>query len=80
MNTNNTDTNVMAGPQIMNQRQLAKYLGLCCRSVRNLEKLGKLPHIKLGKRTVYKMDSIQEALKNLEQQSTLKLIASVPNP
>jgi len=39
-----------------------------------------LPFIKLGKRTVYRMDSVLEALKKLEEQSTPKPAASVPNP
>ena len=71
---------IVAPTQILSQRELADYLGLCERSVRKLENKGVLPFIKLGKRTVYRMDSVLEALKKLEEQSTPKPTASVPNP
>ena len=71
---------IVAPTQILSQRELADYLGLCERSVRKLERNGVLPFIKLGKRTVYRMDSVLEALKKLEEQSTPKPTASVPNP
>ena len=57
-----------SGTSILSQRQLADYLGLCERSVRNLERPGVLPRIKLGKRTVYRLDSIMAALARLEQE------------
>jgi DNA-binding XRE family transcriptional regulator len=71
---------IVAPTQILSQRELADYLGLCERSVRKLENKGVLPFIKLGKRTVYRMDSVLEALKKLEEQSTPKPTASVQNP
>jgi hypothetical protein len=54
-------------PQILSRRQLAQYLGVCDRMVANLEKQGVLPSIKLGKRRVYKLDSILTALSRLEK-------------
>ena len=57
-----------SGTPILSQRQLADYLGLCERSVRNLERRGVIPRIKLGKRTVYRLDSILAALARLEQE------------
>ena len=57
-----------SGTPILSQRQLAEYLGLCERSVRNLERRGVIPRIKLGKRTVYRLDSILAALARLEQE------------
>jgi DNA-binding XRE family transcriptional regulator len=71
---------IVAPTQILSQRQLADYLGLCERSVRKLEKNGMLPSIRLGKRIVYRMDSVLEALKKLEEQSTPKPTAPVSNP
>lgn len=53
-------------PQILSRRQLAEYLGVCYRLVSNLEKQGVLPSIKLGKRKVYKLDSVLAALSRLE--------------
>jgi len=54
-------------PQILSRRQLAQYLGVCSRLVATLEKQGVLPSIKLGKRTVYKLDSVLTALSRLEK-------------
>jgi DNA-binding XRE family transcriptional regulator len=76
----NHDMQIVAPTQILSQRQLADYLGLCERSVRKLEKNGMLPSIRLGKRIVYRMDSVLEALKKLEEQSTPKPTAPVSNP
>jgi transcriptional regulator with XRE-family HTH domain len=80
MTTTKSTKQIVAPTQILSQRELADYLGLCERSVRKLERNGVLPLIKLGKRTVYRMDSVLETLKKLEEQSTPKPIASVPNP
>ena len=80
MTTTKSTKQIVAPTQILSQRELADYLGLCERSVRKLERNGVLPFIKLGKRTVYRMDSVLEALKKLEEQSTPKPTASVPNP
>jgi excisionase family DNA binding protein len=80
MTTTKSTKQIVAPTQILSQRELADYLGLCERSVRKLERNGVLPFIKLGKRTVYRMDSVLETLKKLEEQSTPKPIASVPNP
>ena len=53
-------------PKILSRHQLAQYLGICYRMVANLERQGVLPSIKLGKRRVYKLDSILSALSRLE--------------
>jgi len=52
---------------ILSRRELANYLGVCERTVSNLERRRLLPHIKLGKRTVYRLDSILAALNRLEE-------------
>ena len=53
--------------QILSRSELADYLGVCQRTVSKLERRGNLPRIKLGKRTVYRLDSILAALSRLEQ-------------
>ena len=53
--------------QILSRSELADYLGVCQRTVSNLERRGNLPRIKLGKRTVYRLDSILAALSRIEQ-------------
>jgi transcriptional regulator with XRE-family HTH domain len=57
-----------AAPLIISQRQLADYLGVCERTVRNLERQRVLPRIKLGKRTVYRLDSVLSSLSRMEQR------------
>ena len=56
-----------AGTIILNRKQLAAYLGLCARSIQNLERRGVMPRIKLGKRTVYRLDSVLATLGKLEK-------------
>ena len=56
-----------AAPPILSQRQLAEYLGVCERTVRNLERQRVLPRIKLGKRTVYRLDSVLSSLSRMEK-------------
>lgn len=58
---------LLASPAILNRKQLAAYLGLCPRSIQNLERRGTMPRIKLGKRTVYRLDSVLATLRKLEK-------------
>ena len=50
----------------LNQRQLAAFLGISPRSVRNFCARGLLPKIKLGRRTLFRRQSVLRALEELE--------------
>ena len=57
-------------PTILSRKQLAAYLGVCCRTVQILDKKGSFRSIRLGKKVVYSLDSVLEDLAALEKQST----------
>jgi hypothetical protein len=57
-----------AASAILSRKELAAYLGICPRSIQNLENRGILPRIKLGKRTVYRLDSVLKTLGDLETE------------
>jgi DNA-directed RNA polymerase subunit H (RpoH/RPB5) len=77
---NNQTHQINELPQIMSRDQLAKYLGICYRNVFTLEKKGIFKSIKLGKRVVYRLDSVMEALKKLEQYEASQPTTPATNP
>jgi excisionase family DNA binding protein len=50
----------------MNEREVAAFIGVCPRSVRNFTSRGHLPVIRLGRRRLYRRDAVLAALKKLE--------------
>lgn len=56
-------------PLIMNERELAAYVGLCPRSVRNLRRRRLISFIKLGGRVLYRLSEVNRALEKLEIRS-----------
>ena len=62
--SNMTDT---TNEKYMSRKQLSAYLGICDRGVRKLTHAGTLPSIRLGKRVVYRMSTINKVLSDLEQ-------------
>jgi hypothetical protein len=53
-------------PVLMNEKEVAAFIGVCTRSVRNFTSRGNLPVIRLGRRRLYRRDAILAALKKLE--------------
>jgi hypothetical protein len=53
-------------PVLMNEKEVAAFIGVCPRSVRNFTSRGDLPVIRLGRRRLYRRDAILAALKKLE--------------
>jgi len=51
---------------LMNEREVAVFLGICPRSVRNFTARGLLPVIRLGRRRLYRRDAVMAALAKLE--------------
>jgi hypothetical protein len=56
-------------PVLMNEREVALFVGICPRSVRNFTARKLLPVIRLGRRRLYRRDAVLAALKELEQAS-----------
>ena len=71
---------VVEGRQVMSRDQLAWYLGICPKSVYHLEKKGVFRPIKLGKRVVYLLDSVLEALDKLEKYDAPQPTTPATNP
>jgi hypothetical protein len=53
-------------PVLMNEREVAVFVGICPRSVRNFSARGLLPVIRLGRRRLFRRDAVLAALKALE--------------
>jgi hypothetical protein len=53
-------------PVLMNEREVAVFLNICPRSVRNFTARKLLPVIRLGRRRLYRRDAVLTALKTLE--------------
>lgn len=53
-------------PVLMNEQEVARFIGICPRSVRNFTTRGVLPVIRLGRRRLYRRDTVLAALRALE--------------
>jgi hypothetical protein len=53
-------------PVLMNEREVACFIGICPRSVRNFTARGLLPVIRLGRRRLYRRDALLAALRTME--------------
>ncbi len=51
----------------INSYQTAELLGISLRSVLRLRSSGVLPHIKLGRRTIFRRESIEAAMSRREE-------------
>lgn len=60
-------------PVLMNERELASFIGICPRSVRNFRTRGLLPVIRLGRRRLFRRDAVLAALRELEEKSQIGL-------
>lgn len=60
-------------PVLMNERELALFIGICPRSVRNFTTRGLLPVIRLGRRRLFRRDAVLAALRELEEKSRIGL-------
>lgn len=50
----------------MNEQEVALFVGICPRSVRNFSARGLLPVIRLGRRRLFRRDAVLAALMSLE--------------
>lgn len=57
-------------PVLMNEREVALFVGICPRSVRNFTARKLLPVIHLGRRRLYRRDAVLAALRRLEEGVT----------
>lgn len=53
-------------PVLMNEDEVARFIGICPRSVRNFTARGLLPVIRLGRRRLFRRDAVLAALRALE--------------
>lgn len=51
----------------MNEREVAVFMGVCERSVRNYTARRLIPVIRVGKRKIYRRDAVLAALRHLER-------------
>lgn len=58
-------------PVLMNEREVALFIGICPRSVRNFSARGLLPVIRLGRRRLFRRDAVLAALKSLESGKSM---------
>ncbi|MDP0502022.1 MAG: hypothetical protein Q7P63_18165 [Verrucomicrobiota bacterium JB022] len=54
-------------PVLMNEREVAVFMGVCERSVRNYTARRLIPVIRVGKRKIYRRDAVLAALRHLER-------------
>lgn len=54
-------------PVLMSEREVALFIGICERSVRNFTSRGLLPVIRLGRRRLYRRDAVLAALRAMEK-------------
>jgi hypothetical protein len=50
----------------MNEREVAAFLGLAERSIRNFVNRGLIPVIRIGRRKIYRRDAVIAAMQKLE--------------
>ena len=55
-------------PDLMNRPEFLAWSGLADKTARNYEHRGWIPVIKIGRRRLYRRDSVLSALKKLEQR------------
>jgi len=53
----------------MNEQEVALFIGICTRSVRNFTARGMLPVIRLGRRRLYRRDTVMAALQRMERSA-----------
>ena len=58
-------------PVLMNEREVATFMDICPRSVRNFRGRSLLPVIRLGRRRLYRRDAVLAALQKLESGAGL---------
>jgi excisionase family DNA binding protein len=58
-------------PVLMSEREVASFIGICPRSVRNFTARGLLPVIRLGRRRLFRRDAVIAALRALEEESRI---------
>jgi hypothetical protein len=58
-------------PVLMNEREVADFIGICPRSVRNFTSRRLLPVIHLGRRRLFRRDAVLAALAKLESRAGL---------
>lgn len=56
-------------PVLMNEQEVALFIGICTRSVRNFTARGMLPVIRLGRRRLYRRDTVMAALQRMERST-----------
>ncbi len=56
-------------PMLMNEAEVAVFIGICPRSVRNFTQRGLLPVIRLGRRRLFRRDAVLAALRTLEEEN-----------
>ncbi len=56
-------------PVLMNEHEVALFIGICTRSVRNFTARGLLPVIRLGRRRLYRRDTVLAALQRMERSA-----------
>lgn len=54
-------------PVLMNEQEVAIFLGVCPRSVRNFTTRKLIPVIRLGRRRLFRRDAVVAALQKLER-------------
>jgi excisionase family DNA binding protein len=59
-------------PVLMNEEEVAAFLGICRRSVRNFTSRGLIPVIRLGRRRLFRREAVMSALGTLESESPWK--------
>lgn len=71
-----TDESLRVNPPVlMNEQEVAIFLNVCPRSVRNFTARRLLPVIKLGRRRLFRRDAVLAALRGLEEGAP----TTVPN-
>jgi len=55
---------------LMSEAEVAVFIGICPRSVRNFTHRGLLPVIRLGRRRLFRRDAVLAALRTLEEENT----------
>jgi hypothetical protein len=58
-------------PQILSEPQLAAWLDISPRSVRNLRRARAIPHVRLGGRVVYRLAEVIRSLEKLEVRAVV---------
>jgi len=56
-------------PVLMSEQEVALFIGICTRSVRNFTARGMLPVIRLGRRRLYRRATVMAALQRMERST-----------